>query len=85
MADLVKLAQARDFASSGLGRLIRISSGISLREMARAIGADPAAVLRWEQGKNRPTGDRAVRWAEELSRLAERGPTPRSTAGVNTS
>jgi transcriptional regulator with XRE-family HTH domain len=72
MPDLVKIANARDHAVSGAGRLIRLSAGISLREMARAIGVDPSTLLKWERGEHRPTGAAAERWVDELILLAER-------------
>jgi transcriptional regulator with XRE-family HTH domain len=72
MTDLVKIADARDHARSGAGRLVRLTAGISLREMAREIGVDPSALLRWERGEHRPTGAAAARWVDELHRLAER-------------
>jgi transcriptional regulator with XRE-family HTH domain len=72
MTELVKIANARDHANSGAGRLIRLSSGIALREMARTIGVDPSTLLRWERGERRPTGEAAGRWVDELTRLAER-------------
>lgn len=72
MTDLVKLANARDHALSGAGRHVRLSSGISMREMARTIRVDPSTLLRWERGERRPTGAAAERWVDELHRLAER-------------
>ncbi len=88
MMDLVKLANARDHATSGAGRLVRLSAGISLREFAGTLGVDASTLLRWERGERKPTGDAAVRWADELTRLAERKqPRPRSSAplkGVRT-
>lgn len=78
MDDLVKVANARDHAVSGAGRLVRLTAGISLREMARAIAVDPSTLLKWERGEHRPTGAAAGRWVDELTRLAERKrPRPR--------
>jgi transcriptional regulator with XRE-family HTH domain len=81
VTDLVKLANARDHARSGAGRLVRLSAGISLREMARVIGVDASALLRWERGEQRPTGAPAARWVEELHRLAEREQPRRKAPG----
>lgn len=52
--------------------MIRLSSGIGLREMARTVGVDPATILKWERAEHRPSGEAAVRWADELSKLVER-------------
>lgn len=83
MTNLVKIANARDHAASGAGRLIRLSAGISLREMARTIGVDASTLLRWERGERRPTGAAAGRWVDELTQLAERKqPRPRSKAAA---
>jgi transcriptional regulator with XRE-family HTH domain len=77
----VKIANARDHAMSGAGRLVRLSSGISLREMARTIEVDASTLLRWERGERRPTGAAAGRWVDELTQLAERDrPRRRPTA-----
>jgi transcriptional regulator with XRE-family HTH domain len=72
MTELVKIAKARDHAVSGAGRLIRLSAGISLREMARSIGVDASTLFRWERSERRPTGAAAGRWVDELTHLAER-------------
>jgi transcriptional regulator with XRE-family HTH domain len=72
MTDLVKLANARDHAISGAGKNVRLSAGISLRELARNLGIDASTLLRWERGERRPTGLAAERWMDELNRLAER-------------
>ncbi len=70
--DLAKIADARDFGASGAARLVRLTSGISLREMGRAVGVDAATILKWERGEHRPRGAAAIRWTDELTRLAER-------------
>jgi transcriptional regulator with XRE-family HTH domain len=84
MAELVKIANARDHAASGAGRLIRLASNISLREMAGAIRVDPSTLLRWERGERRPTGAAAERWVDELNRLAERDKPRRRTPDKRT-
>jgi DNA-binding transcriptional regulator YiaG len=36
-------------------RRLRISAGLSAREVARALGVSPQAVLNWEMGTRRPS------------------------------
>jgi transcriptional regulator with XRE-family HTH domain len=72
--DLVKVATARDACRNGAGRALRLSAGLSLREVAEEVGAgDPSTVLRWEKGQRRPRGVMAERYGDLLDRLASRG------------
>jgi hypothetical protein len=72
--NLVKVAAARDACRNGAARALRLSAGLSLREVAEEIGAgDPTTVYRWEQGQRRPRADMAERYADLLDRLARRG------------
>ena len=71
--ELAKLANLRDAVSSGRARTVRVSSGISQREMARAVGVDVSTVCRWELGERRPHGEAALRYADALDALAKRG------------
>lgn len=60
------VGEVRSLAASGKARALREARHIGLRELARAIGASPSAVCRWEQGVNRPRADRALKWAIAL-------------------
>lgn len=72
--DLVKVASARDACRNGAARALRLSAGLSLREIAEEVGAgDPSTVLRWEKGQRRPRGEMAERYGDLLDRLASRG------------
>lgn len=72
--DLVKVASARDACRNGAARALRLSAGLSLREVAEEIGAgDPSTVLRWEKGQRRPRDEMAERYGDLLDRLASRG------------
>jgi len=68
-AELARVAQARQHAASGTGRLIRKQAGLSLGEVARVLDCSPSTVLRWERCEDAPSGHRAVRYAELLERL----------------
>jgi DNA-binding transcriptional regulator YiaG len=52
-------------------RKIRADAGVSLREVADAIGVDVMTVWRWEQDKARPRREHAVRYRELLDALQE--------------
>lgn len=67
--ELVQLTVARRHAKEGTGRAIRVAAGLSMREIADAIGASESRLSRWETDNARPTGEPAVRWAEVLAEL----------------
>jgi DNA-binding XRE family transcriptional regulator len=67
----LKIAEARQLASSGAGRMLRQAAGLTNAELARAVGVDPSTCFRWENGERTPTGDQAVRYAEFLAELRE--------------
>jgi DNA-binding transcriptional regulator YiaG len=50
-------------------RDIRASAGVSLREMAAALGVTPMTVLRWERGEVRPATGNAVAYRRLLHAL----------------
>ncbi len=55
----------------GTARLIRVEAGLSLSELAQAVGVDRGTIWRWESGRRRPRGPAAERYLaalEELSR-----------------
>jgi DNA-binding transcriptional regulator YiaG len=56
--------------ANGEARLIRKTAGLSLGEVAAAIGSSSAVVARWETGKARPRKDAALRYGEFLAELA---------------
>ena len=71
VAELIALREARKFAASGAGRAIREATGLSLHELADAIGVSASTLLRWERGEHRPRGASAIRYADVLHRLTE--------------
>jgi predicted transcriptional regulator len=44
----------------------RLVLGLSLGDVARALGVDRSAVFRWEEGTNAPLLSSAIRYAEVL-------------------
>lgn len=74
--EVVQLMVARRHSTEGTGRAIRIASGLSMREIADAIGATESRLSRWETGNARPTGEAAARWAQLLDELAKHASVP---------
>ncbi len=70
-AHLLWLVSARRRAASGEARALRLEAGLSLREVARAVGAgSPATVFRWESGQRTPRGGPAAAYGQLLDELA---------------
>lgn len=72
MVDVLKIVRARDTATSGEARRIREAAGLSLNELARAVGTSGTVVASWENGTHRPTGLLAAAYVDLLDELAER-------------
>lgn len=66
---LRELGDARHLARSGIGRSIRRSASVSLRELAAALALPPSTLSRWERGVRQPRGPAAVRWVRGLREL----------------
>lgn len=73
--DILLLSAARTHAATGSGRSIRKDAGLSIAEIAAAIGVAEPTVWRWEEGKHRPRGAAGIRWAALLAELAAVAPT----------
>ncbi|MCZ7529737.1 MAG: helix-turn-helix transcriptional regulator [Acidimicrobiia bacterium] len=67
--ELAQLSRIRRAAENGSARALRMSAGISLRELARKIEITPGALSMLERGLRRPGPDVAQRWADELEEL----------------
>lgn len=67
--DVLRLSAARTYAESGVGRAIRKAAKVSMSEVASAVGVSEPTVWRWEEGRTRPRGAPAVRWAALLADL----------------
>jgi DNA-binding transcriptional regulator YiaG len=75
----MKLLIARELSSTGEGRDIRLSAGLSLADVGTAIGRSTATVFRWERGERTPTGIPAVVWANLLLRIRAAGADDRDS------
>lgn len=72
--ELLRLTAARRAATSGEGRRRREAAGLSLREVAGALGVDPTTLQKWERGDRAPRGEPAIRWMDLLDQLAAASP-----------
>jgi transcriptional regulator with XRE-family HTH domain len=62
--------RARTLPPPTVRRLLRTRAGISVRQLAAAIGVSPAAVSRWETGLRTPRGAALETYSAALDRLA---------------
>lgn len=68
--DLMLLTEARKLAESGEARAIRKRAGLSLQEIAAAIGTNYVTLRRWELALRRPTmAEPAIRWLKLIRKL----------------
>ncbi len=68
--DLDRIRWVRSLVEqSGAARAVRESAGLSLEEVAAAVGVTGSAVGRWERGERIPRGPRALIYARLLERL----------------
>ena len=72
-SELEELARVKRLTRSGAAQMIRIRSGISLRELGQAVGVGPATILRWERGDRSPKGDKALAYGRALDDLTKAG------------
>jgi transcriptional regulator with XRE-family HTH domain len=68
-ARAARLSMARQLSSSGRGREIRQRADLRLAEVARFVDVAHVTILRWELGRRRPTGDKAMQWADLMLKL----------------
>jgi DNA-binding XRE family transcriptional regulator len=71
---LVEQVRSARLPSPAKRKSIRKAAGVTLREVAAALGVDPMTVWRWEQGGKRgtnPNRERAVRYRALLAALEE--------------
>ncbi len=71
--NVLDLARARDLARSGTARAIRTSAGLSLREIAEAVGISTPTAYRWETGQRMPQGEPGIAWAQLMKQILQRG------------
>jgi transcriptional regulator with XRE-family HTH domain len=70
MENVVLLVRARALAATGEGRRRREAAGLSIRELAAAIGVDAPTLSRWELGRMRPRRASALRWLAILDEVS---------------
>lgn len=68
--DEAHLADARRLAWSGQGRRARERSGISLEELAAAVGVPVLELMAWELGERAPRGIAAVDYVRVVGGLS---------------
>lgn len=86
--DMVLAQQGREMARTGAARVLREGAGVTVEDMARAIGASVRSLIRWEHGDVLPRARHGAAWARILRELAqpawhatnERGSVPDTTA-----
>lgn len=66
---LLDLVNVRAIARSGRAREIRVAAGLSLADVAGAIGVAAGTVQRWENGLRKPYGAPALRYGALLGAL----------------
>lgn len=71
--EVLKLARVRRLAREGIARRVRLDAGLSLADVAEAVGVAVATLSRWEHGVRRPTGEPALRYADLLAQLERVG------------
>jgi DNA-binding XRE family transcriptional regulator len=69
--DPVALVRVRRLASSGVAKKRREDAGLSIADIAEAIGVSATTVFRWENSLRRPTGEAALRYGRLLDELRE--------------
>ena len=60
--------QASRLPSPAIRRDIRLSAGVSCRQLALLVGVTPMTVIRWEKGAT-PHTEHAIRYREVLDAL----------------
>lgn len=73
-AQLLDLARIRELSRVGAVREARLRAGLSLSEIAGAVGVSPATIYRWETAQRRPSGAAALRYARLYRTLVKHVP-----------
>ena len=68
---LIETAKRRQLPPPPVRRALRQATSTTQREMAEAIGVDPATVCRWETGARTPRGAHRLAYAQLLKGLSE--------------
>jgi transcriptional regulator with XRE-family HTH domain len=65
------LVKVRRLVTSGAAKSVRKAAGLSLPEVAEAVGSNPSTIHRWENNERSPHGEPAIRYGEFMQRLIE--------------
>jgi DNA-binding transcriptional regulator YiaG len=71
LEDLQELTRLRALLRSGAAKSIRTAAGLSLGEVADALGTSKTSVLRWERGERIPRGGLALDYWRLLRTLMD--------------
>lgn len=71
--DLIDIGRCRALARDGGAESIRLTAGITMTEMAEAVGVSPATIWRWEKGHRHPDRRSALKYLRVLDALAQLG------------
>jgi DNA-binding XRE family transcriptional regulator len=71
-AELALALAARDDLKDGSARRRRLEAGVSLADMARALGVSHQRVSGWESGKHVPSAECALAYGRLLARLGRK-------------
>lgn len=63
------VAARRKLPPPAVRRLLRETAGVSLAQVARAVGVSKQCVSQWELGSRRPSGERLERYIAVLDTL----------------
>lgn len=74
---LLEVTRVRELARAGRAREARQRAGLSLSEIAVAVGVSTATIYRWETAQRRPTGAPALRYARLCENLLSQAPAGR--------
>ncbi len=66
---VLQISRVRSLTRSGAARTVRIAAGLTLGELAEAVGVSPTTIWRWEQGQRSPRGEPAIKYGELLEAL----------------
>jgi len=67
---LTRLVAVRRMVRDGTARRLRQDAGVSMEELARAVGVSKTCVLKWERGDRAPKGENGIRYFLVLTSLA---------------
>ena len=70
LSQLRALVEVRQRGRNGSAKAIRIAAGLTIAEVAAAVGVGESTVSRWEGGSRQPRGEAALRWAALLTELS---------------